>query len=142
MESSPEASVRFRELEREAPIVRRGAWRRIGNRVYLCGAIGPAFDTWQRRLSAVSAADGYFAQRIGLEAVERVMDDLEAEARGKIAAGERLSPRWSPGYGDKPLEMSREILDALDASRKLGVSLTDAFLLVPTKSVTAVCDIF
>ena len=130
-------------MESSAPIERRGLWRRVGRRVYLCGTLGAAFDRWQRARMAVSAAEGYAAQQLGLVEVERLMDELEAEARAAVEASgrERLRLRRSPGYGEMPLEASREILDALDATRQLGVALTESLLLVPTKSVTAVCEI-
>lgn len=129
------------ELERAAPVDAKGVWLREGDRVFLCGTIGAAFDAWQRRLSVLSAADAYFSQQIGLAAVEREMDALEAEARASLAPGERLLPRRSPGYGKMPLSASREIVERLKATRRIGVSVTDADLLVPSKSVTAVCEI-
>ena len=145
MESSPEEAVRIRELEREAPMRPRGLWKRgqMDGRdvVFLCGTLGAEFDAWQRKLSVTSAADALFSQRIGLDAVEKVMDGLEAEARASLSPAERLRPRWSPGYGARPLDLSRLILSELDATRRLGVSLTDTLLLVPSKSVTAVCEI-
>ena len=49
-----------------------------------------------------------------------------------------LRPRYSPGYGDFPLECQPLILNELDAFRQLGITLTDGGLMVPTKSVTAV----
>ena len=153
MESSPEVAARRAALEHDAPMAPRGLWTRakLSGRdvVFLCGTLGAEFDAWQRRLAATSAADAYLAQLIGLDAVERLMDDLEKEAResvsqrgsGALAAlGSRLLPRRSPGYGDLPLELSRTVLDALDATKRLGVSLTDANLLVPSKSVTAICS--
>ena len=126
-----------------APVERRGLWKREGDRVYLCGTLGTAFDRWQRARAAVSAAEAYESQRLGLVEVERVMDDLEAEARAAVEASgrERLRPRRSPGYGEMPLAFSREILEKLDATRRIGVALTDSLALVPTKSVTAVCEI-
>ena len=126
-----------------APIERRGLWRRDGDRVYLCGTLGAAFDRWQRARAAVSAAEAYEAQRLGLVEVERLMDELEAAARREVEADgrARLLPRRSPGYGEMPLALSREILERLDATRKIGVALTDSLSLVPTKSVTAVCEI-
>lgn len=125
----------------EAPITPRGVFMRQGDRYLLCGTIGAEFDRWQRNLSVTSATDAYLSQQIGLEAVERVMDSLEEEARRDAAAsGGRLLPRRSPGYADMPLEASREIISALDASRRIGVSITDSYLLVPSKSVTAVCE--
>ena len=88
----------------------------------------------------MSAVDTILAQAIGTAAVEKVIDGIEDEIRSSLAPGEELKKRWSPGYGDKPLSMSREILDKLDARRKIGVSLTGSFLLVPSKSVTAVLE--
>ena len=153
MESCPEANARRAELAHEAPVAARGVWKRAhfdGHEVaFLCGTIGAEFDTWQRRLSALSAADALLSQQIGLEAVEKVMDDLEEEARKEIETegkreegrGKRLKPRRSPGYGDLPIELSREIINCLDATKKIGVSITDSNLLVPSKSVTAICEI-
>jgi hypothetical protein len=40
-----------------------------------------------------------------------------------------------------PLSMSREIVEKLEATRRIGVAVTDSDLLVPSKSVTAVCEI-
>ena len=146
MESSPEVRARRAELEREAPIVPRSVWKRTrfgeSDVIFLCGTIGAEFDAWQRRLSVLSAADALLSQQIGLAAVEKVMDEVEEGARKEIEVeGRKLKPRRSPGYGDLPLSLSRTILDELDAPRKIGVSITDSNLLVPSKSVTAICEI-
>ena len=146
MESSPEVRARRAELEREAPIVPRSVWKRTrfgeSDVIFLCGTIGAEFDAWQRRLSVLSAADALFSQQIGLAAVEKVMDEVEERARKEVEVeGRKLKPRRSPGYGDLPLSLSRTILDELDAPRKIGVSITDSNLLVPSKSVTAICEI-
>ena len=151
MESSPEVSARRAALEREAPIVPRSVWKRtrLGDKdvVFLCGTIGAEFDAWQRRLSVLSAADALLSQQIGLAAVEKVMDELEERAREEVegnreeGTGNRLKPRRSPGYGDLPLALSRTILAELDAPRTIGVSITASNLLVPSKSVTAICEI-
>lgn len=107
----------------------------------MCGTLGAAFDAWQRRLAATSAADALLAQQIGLDEVERVMDGIEAEIRPLLRPGERLLPRRSPGYPGIPLEASREILDRLDAAHRLGVTLTGSLLLAPSKSVTAIAEV-
>ena len=146
MDSSPEIAARYAELEREAPIAARSTWMRTRLKgvevVFLCGTIGAEFDAWQRRLSVTSGADTLLSQQIGLDAVEKVMDKLENEVKVKVEGeGLKLRPRRSPGYGDLPLELSREIINRLDATRKIGVSITNSDLLVPSKSVTAVCEI-
>ena len=146
MESSPEVRARRAELEREAPIVPRSVWKRTrlgeSDVVFLCGTIGAEFDAWQRRLSVLSAADALLSQQIGLDAVEKVMDGLENEVKVKVEGeGLKLLPRKSPGYGDLPIGLSRTIVSELDAPRKIGVSITESDLLVPSKSVTAICEI-
>ena len=146
MDSSPEVSARCAELERLAPVCPRSVWKRtrLGEKdvLFLCGTIGAEFDVWQRKLAVTSAADALLSQQIGLDAVEKVMDELEKEVKVKIEGeGRKLKTRRSPGYGDLPLTLSRRILDELDAPRKIGVSITDSDLLVPTKSVTAICEI-
>ena len=146
MDSSPEVALRRSELEREAPIAARSTWMRtrLGGRdvVLLCGTIGAEFDAWQRRLSVTSAADALLSQQIGLDAVEKVMDEVEEKSKAEVEVeGRKLLPRKSPGYGDLPLSLSRTIISELDATRKIGVSITDSDLLVPSKSVTAICEI-
>ena len=146
MDSSPEVAARRTELEREAPIAARGTWMRTRLKgvevVFLCGTIGAEFDAWQRRLSVTSAADALLSQQIGLDSVEKVMDDLEKKAKAEVEVeGRKLLPRKSPGYGDLPLSLSRTIISELDATKKIGVSITDSNLLVPSKSVTAICEI-
>ena len=146
MDSSPEVTARRVELEREAPIAARSTWMRTrlegAEVIFLCGTIGAEFDAWQRRLSVLSAADALLSQQIGLDAVEKVMDELENEVKVKVEGeGLKLRPRRSPGYGDLPLSLSRKIISELDATKKIGVSITDSDLLVPSKSVTAICEI-
>ena len=146
MACSPEVEARRRELEREAPVRARAVWQETvwnGKPVcLLCGTLGADFDAWQRRLSVLSAADANLSQQIGLTLIEREMDAVEGAARAAVErTGRALRPRRSPGYGELPLALSRDILAHLDATKRIGVSLTESNLLVPSKSVTAICEI-
>lgn len=146
MESSPEICKRRLELEGSAPVNPKTVWKRVEwngrDVVFLCGTLGAEFDAWQRRLSVTSAADAWLTQQIGLAEIERTMDGLEGELRQQTErAGGRLAARRSPGYGDLPLSLSRTIIETLDATRQIGVSVTESDLLVPSKSVTAICEI-
>ena len=49
--------------------------------------------------------------------------------------------RFSPGYGDFDIKHQKEILSFLDANKKIGISLTDSYMMVPSKSVTAIIGI-
>ena len=136
----PELSKRIEELIASAPINPKSCWSEDEKQVYLVGTIGADFDRWQRKLAGLSATDNLLAQAIGAAAIECVMDELETRLRSQVEVeGKTLERRKSPGYGTMPLSLSTEILAKTDATHKIGVSLTSDCLLVPTKSVTAIC---
>ena len=53
-----------------------------------------------------------------------------------------LKSRFSPGYGDFALENQRFFMEALQMDRTVGIRLTEGFLMLPTKSVTAVIGVY
>ena len=106
-----------------------------------CGTIGAGFDAFQRRASVTSGVDALIVQAIGAALVEKLMDGVEDAIRQELADGEELVARYSPGYGTFPLEAQRTLLALLDAPRRVGVSLTDTLLMVPSKSVSAVIGV-
>lgn len=139
--SGDDLKRRVAELSAEAPIEDRGIFLRDGDVFFLCGTVGASFDRWHRQLSAKSAADALIAQAIGTAAVEKVMDRLEDEIRSTLSPCEKLKRRRSPGYGKMNLGLNREIVERLDAAKRIGVSFTDSLTLLPSKSVTAVCEV-
>ena len=46
--------------------------------------------------------------------------------------------RFSPGYGDFPIEYQEKIIALLNTNLNIGVSITSSLMLAPSKSVTAV----
>ena len=106
-----------------------------------CGTIGAEFDAMQRKAAAISASDALIVQAIGTAMIEKWMDFTESEIHKELREGEHLTSRYSPGYGDLPIESQHTILNLLDASRKIGVSLTGSLMMVPSKSVSAVIGV-
>ena len=47
-------------------------------------------------------------------------------------------PRFSPGYGDWPLEEQRQLFAVLNCAKRIGLTLTDGLMMAPSKSVTAI----
>ena len=70
-------------------------------------------------------------------AVEQVCDQIDALIAKKYPDC-FLTYRYSPGYGDYPIELQGAFLRLLDAPRKIGLSLSESCMLIPSKSVTAV----
>lgn len=55
--------------------------------------------------------------------------------------GVKLTSRFSPGYGDLPLESQPDFLRAVNAGKEIGLTLTRSLLLNPIKSVTAIMGV-
>ena len=75
---------------------------------------------------------------VGSEAVEKACDLIEEEIN-KLAhsMGYTTTGRFSPGYGDVPLELNLDFAGVLDLD-SIGMSVTSTSMLIPRKSVTAV----
>lgn len=71
--------------------------------------------------------------------VESICDDVQNIIKGQAEkSGLNITERYSPGYGDFSLEHQKGILRVLDTEKSMGLTLTDSFLLLPRKSVTAI----
>lgn len=97
-------------------------------------------DRLIRRFSVGHMTSAVIADSMASAAVEQLCDIAErgimAEFPGKYATW-----RFSPGYGDFPLESQRKLLTVLDAPKRIGVNITQGGLMAPCKSVTAVMGI-
>ncbi len=73
--------------------------------------------------------------------IDKVCDDLEQELMNQLPQDKFFTMRFSPGYGNVPLEAQRNLLDILQAEKKIGLTLTKTNMLVPAKSITAIVGI-
>lgn len=104
--------------------------------------VGVELDKRIRRYMVTEPDVGVVMDSCGIQAVEQMADFMEKELEQTAAEeGCHLTWRFSPGYGDLPLETQRELVRVLDTHRKIGVSLTESCLMVPSKSVTAILGI-
>ena len=106
--------------------------------IVFAATIGLEIDRLIRRYSSLSPAKALFFQAIGAERIESLCDAFCDDLKGK---GLQLRPRFSPGYGDLPLEMQKDLFRVLDCPRKIGLSLNESLLMSPSKSVTAIIGI-
>jgi len=110
--------------------------------ILFAATVGLGIDRLIRKSSAANVADAVWLQAIGAERIEALCDTFCEKQR--LLAEEKglyLRPRFSPGYGDLPLSLQREIFRTLDCSRQIGLSLTESLLMMPSKSVTAIIGI-
>ena len=105
-----------------------------------CATLGAEADALIRRTERLDMAKALTLDCCASAAVEEVCDQIERELQGHFP-GCSFPFRYSPGYGDLPLEVQGPLLDLLDAPRRVGLCATDSHLLTPRKSVTAILGI-
>lgn len=105
--------------------------------------LGAASEREMRKHAALSAADGVMFGACASALVEAAANAVEALVVVRAHdMGLHTNWRFSPGYGDLPLDVQSAFVSELDATRKLGITVTPPNMLVPVKSVTAVIGLF
>lgn len=112
-----------------------------------CTTLGMQFDKLCKRTSLTDMSKNVILNSCGSTLVERHCDEIQIAILNEINNSDKLKKiedssnymltwRYSPGYGDLSLDSQKDIIRVLDAYKKLGLTLTDANLMVPEKSVT------
>lgn len=109
--------------------------------VVLFGAtLGMETERLLRKAQVRSMEEALLLDACADSAIEAVCDRFCAELEKKLAPC-YLTDRFSPGYGDLPLEFQKVIFQKLDLTAHCGIRLTDSCLMIPQKSVTAIIGI-
>lgn len=111
--------------------------------VILFGAtLGAGADFLLRRYGVLDMGRAVVMQAASAAMIESYCNmenqRLEEEYRKQ---GMTLCPRFSPGYGDFPLSFQEKFAAALELEKTVGITLTEGFLMMPSKSVTAVIGV-
>ena len=108
----------------------------------LAATIGPQVDALIRRHSSLDPVYASILQATGAMFIEELVDLVNSEIK-KIAAAQGLKtkPRYSPGYGDVPLQVQKDFFRLLPCTR-IGLTLMDTLIMAPEKSVTAFVGLY
>ncbi len=110
--------------------------------ILLAATLGASSERLILREQAKNGAQAVLMDAVLSAAIESVCDQVQAQLEQEMAAqGKFLTDRFSPGYGDMPVAQSRDICEALDASRAIGLTVSRSGIMIPRKSVTAVIGI-
>lgn len=105
--------------------------------VLMCATLSAGADAAIRKASAQDVLRGMMTDALASALTEQVCDAAEREILDTLP-GVYSTWRFSPGYGDLPLETQGDFLRAVNAEKRLGVTLSESGLCIPTKTVTAV----
>lgn len=103
--------------------------------VLFAATVGTGLDRLIAKYGRVSPSRALMMQALGAERIEALCDEFCKDISTELNTC--LAPRFSPGYGDLPLETQRDIFAVLDPSRQIGLTLNYSLLMSPSKSVTA-----
>ncbi len=107
--------------------------------VIFAATLGSSVDMLIYKYSMMSPAKAVAAQAAATAMIEMYADDIcEIISEEVKKNGEYITPRFSPGYGDLSLNCQSDFIKLLEAGKKIGLCLTDADMLTPVKSITAV----
>ncbi len=108
--------------------------------ILMAATLGSEVERLIRRAQIGRMGDAVILDACGSAAIENVCDNLCADLADKMHP-RFLTDRFSPGYGDMPLEEQEELFRVLDVTRRIGVSLSQSGLMLPQKSVTALIGV-
>ncbi|MGN0489657.1 MAG: methionine synthase [Ruminococcus sp.] len=105
--------------------------------IIICATLGVDIDKQLRLAQVTDMAKAVVMDSMASVAIEQVctkLDDIIADEYKEY----NLTWRFSPGYGDYPIELQENFLRLLDSQRKIGLCTNENSILTPTKSVTAI----
>ena len=107
------------------------------NVIVFAATLGMDSELQRRRASASSPMQALVLDAMGSAAIEQLCNQFTEYIRA-LYPDYSHRPRFSPGYGDFSLEAQNKILSVLNAQRMLGISVSESYLMIPQKSVTAI----
>lgn len=104
--------------------------------------VGIGADQLIQRYERFRISRAVTLQAMAAAMIEEYCDCLNREWKESYRKqGLYLRPRFSPGYGDFPLECQKALTGGLETAKRIGLTLTDSLIMMPSKSVTAVIGI-
>ena len=132
----------FLELEQSADpksICRIFDLRGCDKAVLFCATLGAETDRLIRRASITDMSRAVILQACAAAYLEEYCDEQQRLIGEEMAREKRfLRPRFSPGYGDFDIHYQEPVMRMLDCAKQIGLSMTDGYMMTPSKSVTAV----
>lgn len=99
----------------------------------LIATLGSGIDTYIKKLQLTDMSSAVIFDAVAGVMLEIYLDKICSE----IGKSENLTTRFSPGYGDFPLSLQKDILLSAGAE-KIGVSCLESNMMVPCKTVSAI----
>ena len=106
--------------------------------VVMAATLGINVDSKIAYYSRVNITKALIMDACATTAIENLCDDIQCEIMNRALEDNlHITNRYRPGYGDFSIHNQGDILNVLDAYKKIGLSVTENSIMLPRKSVTA-----
>lgn len=110
--------------------------------ILLAATLGNNVDKKIRYYEKIDVTKALVFDACATACIEAVCDEFCGRVKKKYQEkGLSLTSRFSPGYGDLPLNIQKKFLGVLNAEKMIGLTASSANILIPGKSVTAIVGI-
>lgn len=110
--------------------------------VIMAATLGLEIEKEIKRHSYSDLTKGLIIDSCGTTAIEEVCDIIQDNVEKVFLEQNKfITMRYSPGYGDLPIEKNIDILNVLNAQKQIGLTITSNGIMIPRKSVVAIIGI-
>ncbi|MPM36630.1 hypothetical protein SDC9_83229 [bioreactor metagenome] len=108
----------------------------------MSATLGLEIEREIRKLTYTDLTKGIIVDACATAAIEEVCDIVQSNIAKKLLKEDKyITYRYSPGYGDLPIEKNVDINNLLNSQKEIGLTVTNSGIMIPRKSVVALIGV-
>lgn len=108
--------------------------------VLMACTLSDKVDRLISRLNIIDMSSSLITDSMASALIEQFCNEVEYKIKKDLDI-KNMTWRFSPGYGDFPIDIQKNFIKTINADKQIGLTVTDSNILIPRKSVTAVIGI-
>lgn len=110
--------------------------------IVMSATLGIDIEKEIRKYSYLELTKSVIIDACATTAIEELCDLIQVKIEEDLKRqGKYITMRYSPGYGDLPLDLNKEIINLLKSQKEIGLTITESDIMIPRKSVVAIIGI-
>lgn len=110
--------------------------------ILMSATLGLEIEKEIRKLTYTDLTKAIIVDACATAAIEEVCDIVQDNiAKKLLKEGKYITYRYSPGYGDLPIEKNVDINNLLNSQKEIGLTVTNSGIMIPRKSVVALIGV-
>lgn len=102
--------------------------------------LGNEIEMEIRKLSFTNLSMSVVVDATASAAIEAFAEEIDRSFQKEFSEF-YLTDRFSPGYGDMPISIQNDFLNAINAKKEIGITTTAEGIMTPRKSITALMGV-